>query len=304
MTFGLIFLTGALLSAGLVLIVAGARRPAPHLGDTIALLQQPIGMPTTHGPGFGAQPSAPSRGSRTERIGGWLYSRSPVPLTVGQRRALQIKGRSVAAFYADKAVWMIIGLTLPPLLAGCYAMITETIPVAMPVLLGLIGGVAGFFVPDLLLRGQAKESRNDAAAALLMYIDLVTLERLANASGTQALTNAARLSDVALFRQLRGALERARLEQQSPYPELRRLAEQLGLGELTDLADVMQLDESGAALSGSLRARVRELRDAHLATNLRTANEASEQMTIYMTIPALVFGVIFIVPVLLRIVAA
>ena len=38
--------------------------------------------------------------------------------------------------------------------------------------------------------------RTGASEALLVYIDLVTLERLTNASATQALHNAAALSDV------------------------------------------------------------------------------------------------------------
>ena len=53
------------------------------------------------------------------------------------------------------------------------------------------------------------------------------------------------------------------------------------------VADVMQLDETGAALSGTLRARVRELRDAHLTSEQIKASAAAEGMTIYMTLPAL-----------------
>jgi tight adherence protein C len=106
----------------------------------------------------------------------------------------------------------------------------------------------------------------------------------------------------ALFRQIRLALDRARLEQQSPYAQLRRLADQLDLPELRDLADIMQLDESGAALSGALRARLRELRDAHLSREQTDASAAAESMTIYMTVPAMIFGLIFLVAALLRIV--
>ena len=107
-----------------------------------------------------------------------------------------------------------------------------------------------------------------------------------------------------LFVQIRIALERARLEQQSPYAELRRLAEQLRLPELADVADVMQLDETGAALSGTLRARVRELRDAYLTRQQTRAATDAEGMTIYMTLPALIFGLIFLTAALLRILAA
>jgi hypothetical protein len=137
----------------------------------------------------------------------------------------------------------------------------------------------------------------------LVFLDLVTLERLTNASATQALQNAAELSEVPLFVQIRTALERAQLEQQSPYAELRRLATQLRLPELADVADVMQLDETGASLAGALRARVAELRDAYLTREQTKAAAAAEGMTIYMTLPAVAFGLIFLVAALLRIVA-
>ena len=61
------------------------------------------------------------------------------------------------------------------------------------------------------------------------------------------------------------------------------------------------LDETGAALSGTLRARVRELRDAHLTREQIKASAAAEGMTIYMTLPALIFGLIFLVAAMLRI---
>jgi hypothetical protein len=52
-----------------------------------------------------------------------------------------------------------------------------------------------------------------------------------------------------------------------------------------------------------LRARVRELRDAHLAREQIKASAAAEGMTIYMTLPALIFGLIFLVAAMLRILA-
>ena len=171
-------------------------------------------------------------------------------------------------------------------------------------LAALIGVVIGYFIPNLLLNRAAEAAQTGASEALLAYIELVTLERLTNASAPQALHNAAALSDVPLFVQIRIALERARLEQQSPYAELRRLAEQLRLPELADVADVMQLDETGAALSGTLRARVRELRDAYLTRQQTRAATDAEGMTIYMTLPALIFGLIFLTAALLRILAA
>ena len=56
-----------------------------------------------------------------------------------------------------------------------------------PAGLAVIGMVIGFFVPDLLLRRSGKATQSRAAESLLVFVDLVTLERLANASATEAL---------------------------------------------------------------------------------------------------------------------
>ncbi|HEU5486825.1 MAG TPA: hypothetical protein VFU98_18110, partial [Microlunatus sp.] len=187
----------------------------------------------------------------------------------------------------------VVGAVMPAILGFGWGWMTGRVT-WWPAGLALIGLVVGFFVPDLLLRRSGQSSQIRARESLLVYIDLVTLERLANASATEALHAAAALSDVPLFVQIRSALERARLEQQSPYAELRRLADELELPELKDVADIMQLDESGAALSETLRARVKELRNAHLTREQVAAGAAAEGMTIYMTIPALIFGMIFL----------
>ena len=238
--------------------------------------------------------------SRSERLGALLYRRSPVPLSSAQRRALALQDTSIAEFYADKAVMAVIGAAVPGLLVVLVGLLTGRASAA-PLLFSVAGAVLGFFVPDLLLRRAGAVVRTGAAEALLLFIELVTLERLANASAAQALQNAAQVSDTPLFLQIRSALERARLEQQPPYAELRRLSDQLDLPELSDVADVMQLDETGAALSGALRARVRELRDAHLTAEQIRANADAEGMTLYMTLPAMIFGLIFLVAALLKI---
>jgi Flp pilus assembly protein TadB len=238
--------------------------------------------------------------SRSERVGAFLYRYVPLRLSERAQRSLRLQGRSIAAFYGDKAALAIAGAMTPAVLGFCATVVLGT-SVAVPVLAAAVGLVAGFFVPDLMLLRSSAAARSSAVGALLVFIDLVTLERLANASATQALQNAATVSDFPLFMQMRVALERARLEQHSPYGELRRLAEEMNLPELNDVADVMQLDESGAALSDALRARVKELRDAHLTAEQVAAVAAAEGMTIYMALPALIFGLIFMGAALLRI---
>jgi len=155
-------------------------------------------------------------------------------------------------------------------------------------------------LPDLQLRRSAPSVKVDAGEALSTFFDLVTLERLANASGTQALQAAAEMSDHPLFLKVRTALERARLQQRPPWHELKALARQLDLPEVGDVADVMRLDEQGASLSHALQARVTEIRDAHLTREKIAAQGVSESMTVWMVVPTMIFGLIFLVPPMLR----
>ncbi|MCL2783312.1 MAG: type II secretion system F family protein, partial [Propionibacteriaceae bacterium] len=145
-------------------------------------------------------------------------------------------------------------------------------------------------------RQTAVAWQEHSADAISVYFDLVTLIRLGNASAVQALREASELSQAPVFVQVRDALDRARLQQRPPWAELRRLSETLGLPEVGDLADIMALDEQGAALVDALRARVRELRKAHLAAAKLAAQKKAEAMTVWMVVPVLVFALIFLIP--------
>lgn len=293
MTFALVLAAGALVAAGLVALVASFAPAAPDL-------QAALGRAGGGEPSRDRTRDVGPLTSRSDRFGAAVYRRSPFPLPETQRRALALQDTSIAEFYADKAVLGIVGALLPAVAGGALGLVTGSFS-AWPAALSLLGAVVGFFLPDLLLRRRTVAVRAGAMEALLLYLELVTLERLTNASAPQALANAAVLSETPLFVQIRSALERARLEQQAPYAELRRLAAQLDLPELGDVADVMQLDETGAALSGTLRARVRELRDGHLTSEQILAGAEAEGMTIYMTLPAMIFGLIFLVAAMLKI---
>lgn len=281
--------SGALVLVGAVLVAAGWRRRPVPLAAAIAQLD-----------GVHARaPHASDERGWDDRLGAWAQDVARISVRPGLARQLRLQGRSAREFATDKVIYAVLGLVTPAIVAGACSLMLGWSPL-IPAGVGLIGAVVGFFVPDLTLQRHSRTVSSDAAEALYTFFDLVTLERLANLSATQALTSAAGLSDAELFAQIRDALERSRLEQRPPYARLSALGEELGLPELTDLADVMRLDESGAALSGTLRARVRELRDAHLTRERIAASSVSERMTVWMTIPSLVFALIFLVPPLLR----
>ncbi len=279
--------SGVLLAVGLWAL-AGYFVPAhPRLADTLRVLDGRVET----------QPSAPIDGP--DRLGAWVRRRIPGRLDDRIGRQLQLRGIGLDRFYTYKALVAMAGFALPTLV-GAALLLTTGDSMALPLVVAVLLGVVGFFLPDIVIGRRAVATASDATEALLTFMDLVTLERLANSSATQSLHAAAAVSDQAVFVAIRDSLQRSRLEQRAPFTELKRLGEQLELPALCDVADVMKLDDSGASLSDALRARVKELRDAHLTRAKVEASAVSERMTFLMVIPSLIFGLLFLIPPLLR----
>lgn len=285
MTLGMAIAAGMVAGFGVLLLIRGATAPPVRLGDALAVLERRQPQPTA----FVAEPQ------------GWVeraQRRLRLPLSDRQQKLLLLQGRTVGDFFVEKMVWTLAGFFVPVLWSLTELMLGNPVGLT-PLLVALAGAAGGFFVADVRLRTGAQQHQRAAVDGIHTFFDLVVLERLANASAAQASANAAAISDAPLFRRITAGLERARMEQVQPWAELRRIAEEWDVPELSDFADVMRLEEQGAGLAETLQARVRELRDAHLAEQKEKAQAASEAMTLWMTIPALLLGVALLTPALL-----
>ncbi|MCL2489900.1 MAG: type II secretion system F family protein [Propionibacteriaceae bacterium] len=287
---GVAVVAGALAAAGLVLAVLGLMRRPVSLKTALAALDD-------------ARLGNSSSTIEVATTGnGWIERRAlqlaeswhwRVNDSTQQRLAQQ--GRTLADFMTAKLLLALAGLVAPALITG-LAWVLGLVASPWPLGIGVIGAVLGFFWPDFALRQDAGVWQESSADAVSVYFDLVTLIRLGNASAVQALTEAAELADAPVFLEIRDALTRARLQQRPPWAELHQLAERLDLSDIADLADIMALDEQGAALVEALRARVRELRKAHLAQAKLAAQKQAESMTVWMVVPVLVFALLFLIP--------
>ena len=283
-------LGGGILVGGLFLVLTGLRQRPVRLSDA-------LGRGSGHPRSLEVTTAAPEGAGLMDRAGSLLARRFPQDERI--LTMLHVQARSVGDFMAEKLVLsLIVGLT-----PGVAASLSWAIGAPLgtfPGALTVLGLVIGWFVPNLRLRRAGALVQTAANEAVFTYIDLVVLERLANQSSSQALTGAAVLSDNVLFRELRTSLERTRLEQRPAWQALEEVANRLEVPALRDIADVMRLDEQGAALGDTLRARLRELRDSHLMAQKIEAQRVSESLTIWMVIPAMVFGLILLAPPLLR----
>ena len=285
-------LGGAATTTGLMIVTVGSLRRTPQLADVLRVLDGVAATPT----------AAPDLGEGRDwdaRMGRWAYTHAHLPVSEATWRRLQLSGRSVGDFLAEKLILCVAGAAAPQMAAGVALLLGVRLGM-FPLAGSLLLAALGYAWPTLRLRQGERGTHEQARHAMLTLFDLVTLERLANQSAIASLAAAAQLSDTLVFRRIRQASDRARLEQRAPWSDLHALADELALPEISDLCDVLQLDEQGASLTGSLRARVKELRDADLMREKLQAQRTSESMTIWMVIPSLVLGILLIAPPLLK----
>ncbi|WP_037577649.1 hypothetical protein [Phaeacidiphilus oryzae] len=270
-----LIVVGALLGGGLALLVAELRPGPPDLGAALDRLG------AGRGSGMAVEPPARRAGAesatpRLDRLGGRLLD---LPGLTLPHRELALLGRTPARFMAHKLLFALLGLLIPPYLVVFAALIGTGLSPVVPVIGSLGLAAALWFLPDLVVRSEAKAGRVEYLHGIAAYLELVALERAADCGPAEALVRAAAVGRSAVFRRITDALDRATLARQAPWDGLEALAGELGLTPLQDLADIMRISGTdGAAVYRTLRARARNLRAELLAEDLARANVDSERM--------------------------
>lgn len=292
----IVVLGGAAIAGALILTVGLFRRPLPHLSSTLNAVRTG-GIAS----GWEALPeSHPSGAGLIDWCGAWVLRVVSVRPSNRQLAQLRLRGISTTHFYGVRLVTAL-------LCAGIALMITGFgvalgLPFSLPIPAGgmVLAAVLGWFLPALSVSSSAAATLDDASEALLVFIDLVVLERLANQHARDALARAASVSDNHLFVQIRLALARAQLEREQPWGELRRLAERLDLPQLGDIADIARMQDEGGNLTDAFRARVAELRNAYVVKQQRDADRMTQRMAIPQTLPVAAVAFILMMPPILQ----
>jgi Flp pilus assembly protein TadB len=299
----LALLTGGAAGLGVTLIVRELLPAQPALAAALDRLAPPRLTPTATAPTVPDHDEAASTRGLETRVG-LAVSRhlDSLPFLRVPTRELTLLRLPVHRWLGQKVLMGLLGLLFPALFTLMAAAMGYALPVAVPALGGLALGALLFLLPDVEVQRKAAAAREEFARATGAYIDLTALERAAGAGATQALEQAATVGDSWVFVRLREELVRARLSGTPPWDGLHELATELGLPELSDLADIMRLSgEEGAAVADTLRARSRGLRVALLTKEQTRANEDSERMVIPVALLGLIFLVILGAPAIVRI---
>jgi hypothetical protein len=285
---------GALIGLGVVLLVARALPAEPDLADALARLAPARGR-------AGALPAAAATTGK-ERVGVWaIKALPPIVWVRTPTRELALLRIPLARFYGDKLTFALLGLLAPPVLVFFFQLIGLGLPVAIPAAGSLGLAVVMFFVPNYNAVEDAKKARLEFTRALGAYIDLVALERLNGSGVRQAMEAAAAVGDSWVFTRLSEELTRSRWSGLPPWDALHTLADELGLPELDDFADIMRLSgEEGASVYTHLRARSAAMRTAMLNDEITQANDVGERMTIPGSLLGVIFMALLVAPALLR----
>ena len=288
-------LAGGLAGAGVACLVWWL---VPAHPDPVQALER-LSPPVRRAPAVEAKP-APD--GLEHRLGLWAMRRLPAGLwSNAPRRDLALMGKPLHVFYGEKVVFVSTAAVGVPLLSWIFSL-TVPMPIAVPVGATLLAMFLAWFLPDGNLSDAAKKARVEFRRALGSYVDLVALERNAGGSGTrQALENASRVGDSWPFRRIGDALARSRYSGDTAWDALHDLAQEQGLADLDDLADIMRLaGEEGSQVVDTLRNRSAELRHAILAEDQAHANIVGERMVVPSILMAFTFVAILLVPGLLR----
>ena len=214
---------------------------------------------------------------------------------------LALLGRDTERWMASKVIYGLIGLFAIPLCEVMLLISGRHVSLTLPAVASLGLGIALFFGPDLVVRVNAAEKRLDFRYALTSYLDLVALERGAGAAPTQALEAAAQIGGGWAFARIAGALVAARNAGRPPWDGLADLAEETGVPELADLAEIAQVaGHEGASIMQTLAARADSMRAEALAATKAKAGSRSTTMVVPIALLGAGFLLLIIFPIFVR----
>ena len=232
--------------------------------------------------------SLAARGSELGRAVTQAQEKAGFPASSGRQDAA-IVGKPVERFYLDKVVLSVAGFVGLPAVAAVAALGGVGVSLALPLWASVVCGVAGFFMPDVLIHGEAAQRRRSFRHALGAFLDLVAINLAGGAGVESALDDAVRVGQGWAFARLGETLDHARLAGETSWEGLGRLGRELGVNELCELSSSLVLaGGEGAKVRESLTAKAVSMRRHQAAEAETKAQEASQKMT--FPTAAMLFG--------------
>ena len=160
----------------MLLAVSAFRRPMPHLAKTLSATFGAADSLLT-----GSDLGWTATGTRCSTGGdrGWCGPGGCTP-SHKQLAQLRLRNISLARFYGERLASALICSVMVAMLWWAAVQIGGPVGFAVPFGAVLAAAAFGWFLPALRIASSAQQVTEDASEALLVYIDLVVLGRMAN----------------------------------------------------------------------------------------------------------------------------
>jgi Flp pilus assembly protein TadB len=276
-------ITGLVLGVGLWIAWTGLRPVPEPLGPALARFERR--------PGVARRTSEDASEDRDLQLGSFLIRVVPPLGRMIERgqRDLRIVGRSAEEQAARVGAYTLFALLLGPWTGFVFWILGLQLPVIVPGLIALGGAALGAVVPFVTLRAEAKERRLAFAYALSSWCDVVVMNLASGRGVEQSMETAAASGSGWPFAALRGALRSSYVRGDPPWEGLARLGDELGIGDLDELASTVAMaGEEGAAVRETVAAKAQTIRQRITSESEAAAAATTERMSLPSVL--LVFG--------------
>lgn len=277
-------LVGALIGAGIWLIGRGIiHRPLP--------LQKAVSE--FHGPRTLTENARPQTDLRWRRGVELRALRAVESLgfdlgTLAKDLRIMQRTSSEHAFFKLAVALVLAGGSA--LVVGVLSLLGLGSPVWSYAVIPVFGLVAGFFLADGRLRKQATARREEFLRALSAYLGLVKILLAGGSHSDLALQKAARVGSGWAFDELEAAMEWSRVNGLAPSAGFERLADEIDLPDIEELAATVRLaSEQGASPKEALACKAETLNLLELAAARMRAEAITERMSIPTVVVAIAF---------------
>jgi Flp pilus assembly protein TadB len=197
----------------------------------------------------------------------------------------------------DIVIWKLLGplVCLGVCAVGGIALSSMGMPIPMFWVIPVVGAffAVGFVLPDVWVKARAKRNRMTFLFSFSSFLDLTNVLLSGGAGMETALIAASEAGDGVAYAKIREALTRARSTHRSPWHELQKLGDTLGLEVVSEVGASIQLaGEHGARVRSSLAKRAEPVRHKQSAEVEAAANAATERMGLPMVLLFLGFLVL------------
>lgn len=276
----------------------------PERSDLVAALRQPrtplIGSGLAAVPGIVDQATGPR--SVWHRARWWAEQRlAAVSWLHTPDDDLRVMGVSRGTFLLSRIGAAAAGLVVGPVYMMVFSVVGLSLPFAVTGLFGIGMAAVAWVILGAAIHDQAQKRRRAMRYALVGFLTLVALHRAANKSMGQALDRAAQSSDTWAYRTIARRMQVAVRGGSNEWAGLQELGAELGIDELSDIADIADLGgNAGASVYSTLMARAQSLSRELQIGEEEEATAASSRLAVPKVLLTVTMAAFLLFPALIR----